>query len=57
MKRLLATGPLLFISDPYGLPLLEDQTHVVKLWCASANTDRSAKLHGAIEREERDKLR
>jgi hypothetical protein len=56
LKRLLATGPPIYVSDAHGLPLPDDQSHVVKLWYASDNAERSAKLHGAVEGEERDKL-
>jgi hypothetical protein len=58
LKRLLESGPPIYISDPHGLPIQEDagDTHIVTLWFASDNTERSAKLHGAVEGEERDKL-
>lgn len=71
LMRLLATGPPIYVSDPYGLPLSEDanddtivgsrttddeDTHIVQLWFASDNQERSAKLDGAVEGEERDKL-
>ena len=58
LRRLLATGPPIFVSDPHGLPLAEgsDDSHIVKLWFASDKTERSAKLDGALEGDERDAL-
>ena len=72
LKRLLASGPPIYVSDPYGLPLGEsdvasdtidgsrtlndEDTHIVQLWFASDNQERSAKLDGAVEGEEREKL-
>lgn len=95
LKRLLASGPPVYVADPLGLPLLMPQpqqqhcdghcgekrgevaannddtfaahtatattitiadTHIVKLWFASDNQERSAKLDGAVEGDERDQL-
>jgi hypothetical protein len=56
LRRLLAHGPPIYLSDPHGLPLPEGDTHVVQLWYASDNQERSAKLDGAVEGEEREKL-
>jgi len=56
LKRLLSTGPPVYISDPHGLPIQDNDTHIVALWFASDDTERSAKLHGAVEGGERDKL-
>jgi hypothetical protein len=74
LKRLLASGPPIFIADHLGLPLgdkeppsdnpssdtstpiVSKDTHVVKLWFASDNLERSAKLDGAVEGSERDRL-
>jgi hypothetical protein len=65
LKRLLQHGPPIYIQDPHGLPLHDENdddqnsqkdTHIVKLWFASDDTERSAKLHGALEGEERERL-
>ena len=56
LKRLLAAGPPIYISDKHALPLEEGDTHVIKLWYASDNQERSAKLDGAVEGEERQAL-
>lgn len=56
LRRLLSAGPPVYISDKHALPLEEDDTHVIKLWYASDDQERSAKLDGAVEGEERQKL-
>ena len=56
LRRLLESGPPIYIHDPHGLPLEDNDTHVSRLWYASSNAERTAKLDGAVEGEERDKL-
>ena len=56
LRRLLGAGPPIWISDNHGFPLEEGDTHVVNLWYASDNQERSAKLDGALEGEERQVL-
>jgi len=56
LKRLLAAGPPIWLTDKHALPLDESDTHVCQVWYASDNTERSAKLDGAVEGEERDAL-
>lgn len=58
LKRLLKEGPPIWISDKHALALDEDSgdTHVCALWYACDNQERSAKLDGAVEGEEREKL-
>ena len=56
LRRLLKAGPPVYIFDKHAFPLEEGDTHVVNLWYASDNQERSAKLDGAKEREERQKL-
>lgn len=81
LKRLLTSGPPIYISDAHGLPLAladkegsqqtpssndtpttvtipatSEDTHIVQLWFASSNEERSAKLDGALEGEKRDLL-
>jgi hypothetical protein len=56
LRRLLAAGPPVYVSDPNGFPLPEGDTHVIQLWYASDNQERSAKLAGAVDGEEREVL-
>lgn len=80
LRRLLAAGPPIYISDKHAMPLPEvsttnvetetttsgtdettateptGDTHIIKLWYASDGEERSAKLDGAVEGEERQKL-
>lgn len=61
LKRLLKSGPPIYIYDKHGLPLDEEgssggDTHVCKLWFASDGKERSAKLTNALEGEERERL-
>jgi hypothetical protein len=69
LKRLLKSGPPIYISDKHGLPLDEEgndeegggvgcggDTHVCKLWFASDGKERSAKLTNAVEGVERERL-
>ena len=57
LRRLLKTGPPIYVSDKHAFPLAEENdTHVCKLWFALDNTERSAKLKGALEGEEREAL-
>ncbi len=57
LRRLLSTGPPIYISDKHALPLPENgDTHICKLWFSSDNTERSAQLEGALEGEERQIL-
>lgn len=57
LRRLLSTGPPVYLSDQHALPLATDtDTHVCRLWFASDGLERSAKLSGAVEGPERDKL-
>ena len=61
LKRLLKSGPPIYIYDKHGLPLDEEgssggDTHVCKLWFASDGKERSAKLTNAVEGVERERL-
>ena len=56
LRRLLDKGPPIYVEDKHAMPLDDGDTHIVKLWYASDNTERSAKLKGAVEEDERDKL-
>lgn len=56
LRRLLTTGPPVFLADANGFPLLPGDTHVDKLWYAADGSERTAKLVGAVEGDERDKL-
>eukprot|EP00934_Nitzschia_sp_Nitz4_P005636 Nitzschia sp. Nitz4//NODE_293_length_29386_cov_71.949235//6647//7198//NITZ4_additional_000033-RA//1//CDS//3329531821//5626//frame0 len=57
LRRLLTKGPPIYLEDAHAMPLEEaDDTHIVTLWFSSDNQERSAKLDGAVEGEQRDKL-
>jgi hypothetical protein len=58
LRRLLATGPPIYISDKHAMPLPENNqdTHICTVWFASDDIERSAKLDGAVEGPERDRL-
>jgi hypothetical protein len=56
LRRLLAAGPPVYVSDANGFPLPEGDTHVLRLWYASDNQERLAKLAGAVDGEEREAL-
>ncbi len=56
LRRLLKTGPPIYVSDKHAFPLEENDTHVCRLWFASDGWERSAKLRGAVEGAERDAL-
>mmetsp|Transcript_16669 Transcript_16669/g.35191 ORF Transcript_16669/g.35191 Transcript_16669/m.35191 type:complete len:166 (-) Transcript_16669:24-521(-) len=56
LRRLLAIGPPIYISDKHGFPLEENDTHVCKLWFALDGKERSSKLKGAVEGEKREAL-
>jgi hypothetical protein len=56
LRRLLAQGPPIYLSDPHALPLIEGDTHVCQLWYASDDVEASAVLDGAVQGSERDKL-
>lgn len=56
LRRLLSKGPPIYISDSHALPIPEGDTHIGTLWFSSDNTERAAKLEGALEGEERQKL-
>ena len=52
-RRLMEKGPPVWVSDQHGLTLPEGDTHVQQLWFMSDGQERSAKLAGALEGEER----
>jgi hypothetical protein len=56
LRRLLKCGPPIYVSDKHAFPLEEDDTHVCRLWFAVDSVERSSKLKGALEGEERDAL-
>jgi hypothetical protein len=62
LRRLLQSGPPIYLSDPIGLPLKKEEeedevdTHIVQLWYASDGQIRSAKLQNAVEGQEREEL-
>ena len=56
LRRLLAAGPPVWLSDKNGLPLSDGDEYVSKLWFASDNLERSARLKGSKIGKERDDL-
>mmetsp|Transcript_32150 Transcript_32150/g.58919 ORF Transcript_32150/g.58919 Transcript_32150/m.58919 type:complete len:160 (+) Transcript_32150:210-689(+) len=58
LRRLLKTGPPIYVSDKHAFPLDDENndTHVCKLWYALDGKERSGKLKGALEGDERDAL-
>jgi len=58
LRRLVMQGPPIYISDRHALPLADKDkdTHVCKLWYADDGLERSAKLKGALEGDERNAL-
>lgn len=58
LKRLLTEGPPIYIYDKHALPLHDPirDTHICKLWFQRDNVETSAKLDGALEGDERQKL-
>lgn len=56
LGRLLKSGPPIYISDKHGFPLDDGDTHVTKLWFARDEREVPAKLRGAPEGDERQKL-
>lgn len=56
LRRLLAKGPPIYVSDEHGFPLEEGDEYVCKLWYASNDEEISSKLTGAKEGEERQTL-
>ena len=57
LRRLLSTGPPVYVSDPNGLPLPDGEEYICKLWFHDEPTEeKSAKLKNAVEGEERQKL-
>ncbi|KAF1795461.1 hypothetical protein GQ600_18590 [Phytophthora cactorum] len=56
LRRLVAKGPPIWLEDKHALPVLEGDTHIIKVWFAKDNEERSAKLDGAVEGEARESL-
>lgn len=56
LRRLLSSGPPIWLSDKHGLPVPDGDTHIETLWLMSENAERTAKLDGAVEGEERQQL-
>uniref|UniRef100_K3WX72 Uncharacterized protein n=1 Tax=Globisporangium ultimum (strain ATCC 200006 / CBS 805.95 / DAOM BR144) TaxID=431595 RepID=K3WX72_GLOUD len=56
LRRLVNKGPPIYVEDKHALALPEGDTHVIKLWFAKDNEERSAKLDGALEGDARETL-
>ena len=49
LKRRLAAGPPIYVSDKHALPVPEDDTHIERIWFAEDGKEYSAKLKGCVE--------
>ena len=56
LKRLLDTGPPVWICDKHGLPIPEDETHISKLWYMNEDIEVSAQLKNSLIGKERIEL-
>lgn len=56
LRRLLTSGPPIFVSDKHAMTLPPEDDHVHMIWYAGEASTSSAKLDGAVEGEEREKL-
>mmetsp|Transcript_27422 Transcript_27422/g.56157 ORF Transcript_27422/g.56157 Transcript_27422/m.56157 type:complete len:162 (+) Transcript_27422:147-632(+) len=56
VRRLVIKGPPLYLADPHGLPIPEDDTHIGAVWYCNGNRTESAKLQGALEGKAREEL-
>ena len=56
LKRRIGSGPPVWISDKHAMPVPEEDTHICRVWFASDGKEYSAKLVGALEGVERQKL-
>jgi hypothetical protein len=56
LRRLLETGPPIYISDKHGFALDEGDEYVINLWFASDGKERSSKLKNAVDGQEREQL-
>lgn len=56
LRRLLEKGPPMWLNDKGVEELLEEDEYVEKIWYSSDDTIRSARLDGAPESEEEQKL-
>jgi hypothetical protein len=58
LKRLLASGPPIYLEDKHALPLAcpESDTHVCRLYYSSSGQQRDAVLNGALQGADRQAL-
>lgn len=56
VRRLVSTGPPVYLCDKIALPLPEGDTHIEKVWFMAGDEEVSAKLEGGLEDEAREKL-
>ena len=56
LRRLLTSGPPIWLSDKHALPIPEGDSHIVQVWYASNGQEKSAKLDGAVDGDERQAL-
>jgi hypothetical protein len=56
LRRLLTMGPPIYLKDQHALPLPHGETHICAIWFAKGDIERSSKLDGAVEGQEREQL-
>mmetsp|Transcript_6901 Transcript_6901/g.24197 ORF Transcript_6901/g.24197 Transcript_6901/m.24197 type:complete len:153 (-) Transcript_6901:92-550(-) len=56
VRRLVSKGPPIWLEDKHAFPLPDEDTHVVRVWFCSTNTEESARLKGALDGADRDAL-
>mmetsp|Transcript_10554 Transcript_10554/g.33740 ORF Transcript_10554/g.33740 Transcript_10554/m.33740 type:complete len:148 (+) Transcript_10554:70-513(+) len=56
MRRLQEKGPPIYVEDKNVLPLPEGETHVSRLWYLADDAEISAKLEGALEGDDHQRL-
>ena len=55
LNALIAAGPPIWVADKHAFPC-EEGEHVEKLWYCADNSERSGRLTGSLDGEERQKL-
>lgn len=56
LRRLLASGPPIYITDKHAMPLPDGDKHIIKLWYSSDSEERPAILKGALQGQDRQIL-
>ena len=56
LRRLLTSGPPIYVQDKHALPIPEGDTHIIKIWYMQDDAEVEAKLDGALEGDARQQL-